>query len=431
MTIMLPEESAPLRILILAPFPPRLDGSNGGSRTIAQAVRGLARKNKVALLYLLGQDDEPVDPELEEHCDLAEAVERPSSGRSVAQKAGLLFGLLAGRPTWAARWMVPRFALRVKELLQAWRPDILQAEYPVMGQYLCIANGHPVKRVLTEHDPGTPASLEKFRAARGARKVLAWLSLRAWRNWEPRVLGMTNAVVVFTERDRQTIAGLFPDALIQVIPLAAAVPDQPLNGAGSERHSLLFVGSYQHPPNEEAALRLLNSIFPAIRSQSPETMLYLVGRNPTPAMEGCPQTNVVITGGVPDVAPWLDRASVVIAPIRLGGGMRVKIIESLAAGKCVVASPLAVEGLPVTDGDQLFIADSNQEFQSVVLRLWADPKTIEAIASRAYQWSSTHLNPEDAIDAREDLYRFLLGHTTASANSTLSLPPAKHLVKNA
>ena len=93
--------------------------------------------------------------------------------------------------------------------------------------------------------------------------------------------------------------------------------------------------------------------------------------------------DVVVTGRVQDVTPYLDRAAVVVAPLRLGGGTRVKVLEALAAGKAVVASPLAAEGITQCDGEHLLLAESDEEFADATTRLLDDPDARSALGRRA------------------------------------------------
>jgi glycosyltransferase involved in cell wall biosynthesis len=113
---------------------------------------------------------------------------------------------------------------------------------------------------------------------------------------------------------------------------------------------------------------------------------------------------VVVAGEVPDLAPLLARAAVVVAPLALGGGMRVKVAEALAAGKAVVATRLAVEGLAVRDGLHLCIADEDEAFAAAIVRLLANASARDAMALRARAWAEAHLGWEEPVAEFERLY---------------------------
>jgi glycosyltransferase involved in cell wall biosynthesis len=190
------------------------------------------------------------------------------------------------------------------------------------------------------------------------------------------------------------------------IPLGIDLPKEPLSPSGSEA-SVLFIGGYGHHPNADAALRLMRSIMPAARVQIPELKLRLVGDRPTKQMWAAASEFDQITGQVLAVEPYLDRCAAVVLPIRLGGGMRVKLLEAMAAGKAIVASQVAVAGLGLTDGDQLLIAGSDAEFAEIVVRLVRDQYLRERLGREARRFAERHLDWDSVVREYERLYRSL------------------------
>lgn len=366
------------RILILSPFPPRLHGAHGGSRSVAELVAHLARRHAVALASLRGPGDAPTDPVLCRRCELVKEVAAPVTG-----PIRRLPTLLRGMPMWVSANAVEPYRSCVREVVDDWRPDIVQLEYHVMGQYIDAVDGCPAIRVLTEHDPGVPAAREALASAPALLRVPRWADLRAWERFESATLRAVHGVVVFTERDRQALTPFSGTTPIVCIPLGTTPPAQALDPLGAEPPSVVFVGNYIHPPNVDAAVRLATAIFPALLAHWPQARLYLIGDKPPVALRRLDGGPVVVTGLVPSVQPFLDRASVVAAPLRQGGGMRQKVLEALGAGKAVVASPLASEGLAVRDGDQLLLAESDGEFVNAIGRLFTDPELRRALALRA------------------------------------------------
>jgi glycosyltransferase involved in cell wall biosynthesis len=158
------------------------------------------------------------------------------------------------------------------------------------------------------------------------------------------------------------------------IPLAAPVPERAADPRGADPPELLFVGSFVHPPNLDAALYLARDLFPRLRARMPALRLALVGADPPERLRALAGDGVEVAGWVPDLAPRLDRAALVVAPLRRGGGMRVKTAEALAAGKAVVGSPLAFEGLDVEPGTHAAFATGAEEFVAAAGRLLADPE---------------------------------------------------------
>jgi glycosyltransferase involved in cell wall biosynthesis len=148
---------------------------------------------------------------------------------------------------------------------------------------------------------------------------------------------------------------------------------------------------------------------PLVRRRHPGAVLYLVGGSPPPELADATPPGVIVTGHVPALGPYFEQAAVVAAPLRRGGGMRVKVLEALASGKAVVASPLAADGLDVVDGWQLAIATSDEEFAARIAELFEDAVARRALAERARSWARRNLTWDASIDAYMRLYEEILG----------------------
>ena len=228
-----------------------------------------------------------------------------------------------------------------------------------MAQYLGALRS-PAKRVLVDHDPGLAAARDFSRRASGIRRLWRRLDEVAWWRYMRRTASEIDAVVVFSDRDRRSVQAYDSAKPIVVIPFEVPPPDAPLN-PGADSNRILFFGGYRHPPNADAAERLARGILPCVQRRNPSAELELVGE-PTERVKALAGDSVLVTGRVESISPHLAGAAVVAIPIRMGGGMRVKVLESLAAGKAVVASPRAVEGLDVTPGQEFLLADTDEEF---------------------------------------------------------------------
>ena len=397
------------RVLYLLPFPPRLDGVHGGSRATAELLLRLTSRHPAALLYLCADGEPPLDERLAEQCALAVDVRRPArqplSRREVTRRAAVLARCAAGQPHWVAKWNVPEVHQRLRALVREWQPDVVQFDFHVMGQYLPALCGWTGPRVMVAHEP---ASTVAPNSARGVGRWLHRLQAATWRRYERRVLDAVDAVVVFTPQDRDALRELGSRTPVRIIPLGAEVPVQPLDPCGESPPRLLFVGNYMHPPNRDAAIRMVRDIFPALRELVPDLHLDLVGDHPPADVLDAADPHVHVHGRVPDVHPYFDRAALVVAPLRHGGGMRVKILEALAAGKAVVATPLAVAGLDVTDGEHLAVAETDAEFAAAVERLLRDREARVRLGGAAHTWAAEHLDWDRSAAAYSALYDALL-----------------------
>ncbi len=398
------------RVLVLSPFPPRLDGRHGGSRAVAQLVVALARRDRVALAYLRATDEPPADPAVVAACEHVHEGRRPgiagSAVRPWHQALAVLPRLAAGLPLWAAARSDAAFARAVRDLATEWRPDVAQAEFTAMAPYLQ-AVARPTRRVVTVHEAAVPAARERVAASRGPARLFWRSDLRRWEGFERRALAGADATVVFSDADRRAVEALGTARHVERIPVAVPIPDAALDPAGVEPPRLLFVGSFVHPPNVDAALHLLGALLPRLRERVPGLGLDLVGEGPPAAVRALAGDGVTVAGWVPTLAPWLDRAAVVVAPLRLGGGMRVKVAEALAAGKAVAGTSLAFAGLDVRSGVHALVADEDDAFVDGVAGLLVDRGRRMALGSAARAFAVEWLGPARTAAAYDALYRSL------------------------
>ena len=402
----------PRRLLFLMPFPLRSDADHGGGRVAWSIVSALAQRHQIAVVCLRPQDAQPSEApadSIDVH-DVPHAISSDSFAR-----LGRLMSLASGTPLWASyTWSSP-FATRARQVASTWKPDIIHFEYHVMGQYASALDAVPAARVLTEYEPGVLAAREHMAPGSGRLDIRAWLERRAWHRFEARVIGEMSAVIVFTELDRHVIAGFGQSAPVVCIPFRLQGRAKPPLTPSADQARLLFVGNFIHPPNVDAAIRLAFEIFPIIRAVRPDARLDLVGAHPPAAVKRAEGTGVRVWGRVPDVGEHLKRATVVVVPIRQGGGMRVKMIEALAAGKPVIASRLAAEGLSLRDGVNVVLAETNEAFAQAVVNLLGDQQRRQGIARAAYEWARAGENAPDWIDQYDALYNGLSSHISTGA----------------
>jgi glycosyltransferase involved in cell wall biosynthesis len=405
-----------LRLLFLLPFPPRGDARDGGGRAMAQLLMGLAAHHDVALLCLRAPHEPATDPRLAALCRYVEEVHGAASSSTGWRGRGQLArALLRGEPIWVRSAAVPLFARRVRELADDWRPDVITIQYHVMAQYLPALDGCQAPRVLTQYEPGTAAARDLWRSGQGQGRFVAYLDMLAWKRYERRIMRQVQVVVALTRRDQDALAQLNGRTAIACIPLGTEIPARALDPRGEVPPSLTFVGNFAHPPNVDAATRLIDSILPRIWARFPDLTLYVVGEHPPAPLQRRAGPHVQVTGQVPDVSPYLDRAAVVPVPLRFGGGMRVKVLEALAAGKAVVASSLAVEGLDVVHGQQVLLAETDEQFGAAIVQLLADPEWRVQLAEQARAWACANLHWDSHVRAYEDLYRHLLSGSASGA----------------
>src|SRR5208282_6305451 len=156
---------------------------------------------------------------------------------------------------------------------------------------------------------------------------------------------------------------------------------------------VVFTGSMDWEPNVDAVEYFCSQIWPRIREEFPDAIFQIVGRNPFAKVRRLASESVEVTGTVPSVAEYLEKASVVVVPLRIGGGTRLKIFEAMAMGKALVSTSIGAEGLDVLHGRDLLLADNPDRFANAVLDLLRDPvlrrryEQAAAIQAQRYDWS--------------------------------------------
>jgi glycosyltransferase involved in cell wall biosynthesis len=168
---------------------------------------------------------------------------------------------------------------------------------------------------------------------------------------------------------------------------------------------MVFTGSLHYAPNTEAMLYFTSEIWPKVRRLIPEATLSMVGGHPPVNIRRLAHLpNVTVTGYVPDIRPYIAGAQIVIVPLRIGGGTRLKIVEALAMGKAVVTTSLGCEGLEVQNNRHLLIADDPNEFADRVIDLLRSPQRCRELGTEGrrlveemYDWQAIGARLESAL----------------------------------
>jgi glycosyltransferase involved in cell wall biosynthesis len=362
----------------------------------------------MALLCLRRDDDEPVDDVFLERCAYVEEVVLPPVPSSLLLRGRWAFGALHGLPPWATECRNAAYAERLGALAAEWRPDVVEFHLQVMAQYVSALVGSPAAKILVDYDPPSAWAAELVREAAGARRLARRAELALWRRYERATRHSFQAVVVFAQRDVTAAARTAAAVPVVRIPLAFEVPPTSLDPTGMPPPTILFVGGFGHPPNVDAARWLAGSIFPRVLEQVPSARLELVGDRPGEEVRRLADGAVTVHGSVPDVTPHLNRAAVVVAPLRLGGSMRGKVLEALGAGKALVATPRAAEGVEAVPGRDFELAATEAELVDALAALLVDPHRRRSLALSAREWALANLSWEPSIGAFERLYESLV-----------------------
>jgi glycosyltransferase involved in cell wall biosynthesis len=206
------------------------------------------------------------------------------------------------------------------------------------------------------------------------RRALLSLEWRKMQRYEAEACARAGLTVAVSEADRTLLAVGAPGADIRTIPTGVDTSYFHSNGAVEAPAALVFTGSMDWYPNEDAIMYFMDAILPEVRREVPGVSLAVVGRDPTDRLRAAgAAAGVRVTGTVADVRPYVAEASVYVVPLRVGGGTRLKIFEALAMGKAVVSTRVGAEGLPIVSDRHFLQADSPADFARAVVSLLKDP----------------------------------------------------------
>lgn len=227
---------------------------------------------------------------------------------------------------------------------------------------------------------------------------------RAASSYETWMFEGFDRAVVLTEYDARELKTLNARTPAVVIPNGVDTDYYTPTGYEPEEPVLLFIGNYDYEPNLDAALRLVRNIFPRIKQAVPSSRLVLVGGNPPPELCAYASKSIEITGRVPDTRPYFEFSMIFISPLRLGAGIKNKVLESMAMETPVVATPLSCDGIPVKHGQHVILGRTDEELVNGVFQLLRDPRLRFSLRQQGRHLIEQYFTWQRIADQYEDLY---------------------------
>ena len=359
-----------MRLLFLSitvPFP----ATDGGRLRVLNLLKQVAQRNRVTFLAL---ETQPTDGEGTEYLRSlgieAHLVPRCSRLPLINLRSGSQ-AALKRKPLTVARYDVPAFRRSFHSLLETGSFDLIHYEMFHTGQYCLGANAKSLLS-LQNVDSHIWRRLRE-QTSNPLRKCVFWTQERAFRRYERTMSNRFDLVACASEVDRNLMEEICPGLSADVIPNGVDTELYQPNHEDEEETALIYTGSMDWFPNEDAAIYFIEEILPTIQTKYPNLRFYVVGQSPTERLKRYGnRPGVVVTGRVDDVKPHIARATVYVVPLRIGGGTRLKILEALAMGKAVMSTSVGAEGLNLTVGDEIMIADEPTKFADVVVQLMVD-----------------------------------------------------------
>jgi glycosyltransferase involved in cell wall biosynthesis len=327
--------------------------------------------------------------------DAAEALHRRRRNGALRMQ-DVATALAAGEHVVLRRAAAAGLVDAFQQVLGQVRPRLTILGRPFLGPFVDAARSVG-SRVIAEVDESLAGvARSALRAGTWSPRARALLELQAFERYERREYQRADEIWVSSSNELRRIRRINAGTAIRIVPNVTVVPIDDVASKPAPVRGMGFVGWYGYPPNEQAAIALMDEILPIVEDLGGPARLSLIGRDPTPRMVQRARGRAVIriTGQVPDVLPYLREAGLLVCPIRSGGGTRVKIIEAMASGVPVISTPLGVQGLELVPGRDAWVAESSRELAEAVVRLAADPAEITRMTTAARRVVAATYSPE-------------------------------------
>lgn len=388
-----------MRILIVTaslPYPL----ASGGAIRVYGMIKGLHEAgHQITLAALHDGQPAPESTPLAEYC--AQIITALPPQRSKSQRLRDL--ILTRTPDIAKRLYSDAFAQKLRALLQSERFDIVQCEAIEAACYMpIIRQAQPqaklvfdtfnaeymLQRVIFDIDRREPKRLPLA--------VYSWIQAGRIERYEGAMCRLADAVIAVSPEDADALRALDHSTPIHIVPSGIFVDDYAKESASLDLgRAVIFSGKMDYRPNVDAALWFARDIYPHIKAQVADVRWWIVGQQPHARLEPLrADPSITITGRVDAVQPYLTSATVYAAPLRMGSGTRLKLLEAMASGCAIVATSIAASGLLPEVKAAMRIADSETAFAEQVTALLNDPITRATLGAAArqqvaafYDWS--------------------------------------------
>lgn len=246
------------------------------------------------------------------------------------------------------------------------------------------------------------------------KKLCFYIEWKKLFQWEKIICSKLDYVITVSQKDTETIQKDYSVFSVKEIPTGVDTEYFTPADNVSIRNNLIFTGSMDWLPNEDAMLYFCQEIFPLIRQGIPDIKLTIVGRNPTKSIQrlGQDDPSVIVTGRVEDIRPFMRESGVYIVPLRIGGGTRIKIYEAMAMGIPIVSTDIGAEGLPVAHNKNILLSNDPEEFSVSVIRLLKEPELYKKIWEEGRELVVEKYGWENAASSMEEIFQKVLAYKT-------------------
>lgn len=348
---------------------------DGGRIRVLSLVQNLSRYNNITFLTYNSSDKDEQNIKYLRDIGINILDVKFNYNKTLSNIMAISRQVFKGKPFTTAKYYSNNMVKKINELLKDNSFDILHLEMLHTGQYITeIQNRHNTKIFLGQQNIDSLIWQRLFRTEQNPfKKLLLNWQYNRFLNLEKNLCPKFDVCICVSAEDANRLKSISPHAKTDVIPNGVDTDYFKPMDTKEDESQIVFVGSMDWQPNEDAVLYFCDQIFPLIKSDIPNVKFYIVGSNPTERVLKLKNIDgVIVTGLVDDVRSYMSQSAVFVVPLRIGGGTRLKILQALAMKKAVVSTSIGCEGLGLKHNEHLLISDDPIEFAKSVILLIKD-----------------------------------------------------------
>lgn len=384
--------------------------SNGGVIAIDSMVRAIAADNQVTVVVL--SKAHCLDSEVKAAADYygsicASFIYHQSDDLVPSQSLFIkAWHYISGYPRHGFWSQAAEDLLR--NVIERTNADVLWCSSTFNAKYLALGRRMKKKTVLATFNVESEIIAQQAEQSAGIRRWRYRLRTFDWRRLEKLGSRSADVVTAITDVDAAHYARMKDKSRVFVLPFGYAAGGVALTNREQEEPSTIaFIGTMIWPPNVAAAHFLVREVMPLVWNAIPEARCIVVGSNPPESVTALASSQVTVTGYVPSIDEYYDRATVITVPVQDISGIKIKLIEALARGKAVVSTAAGTAGLTVAHGNQLMIADSASQFADAIVTLLRDKSERERLGSTGRKFVLADLSLDQTQQRVEEILDYL------------------------
>ena len=402
-----------MKVLYLIPYSPA-NPVFGGALRIYHLLKHLCKFHDVTVAGFSNPEEEmELIKQFPQLAGKTHFIDYPYTDKSTRWR--LIKSLFTTHSNWHQLTRSKKFQQKLDRILAAESFDIIQSEFPVMAMF---HYNNPAIKIIDSHNVEYDNFKRMAKVKNPFKKLFYHLEAYKFYREEIAACRKQDALLVTSKRDISIFNQTVPEVSKYLIPNGVDTNYfQPFK-TRPDSHSMVFVGMMKYVPNSDGITWFLDEIFPKILEKVPDATITIVGKNPPQSISNRAGKNIIVTGFVDDTRPYIEKSAVYVVPLRMGGGTRLKIMESLAVKKPIVTTSIGCEGIDVVNGESILIEDNPDEFAARVIELFENPKRAADLTDKGYELVNKLYRWESIGRQMDEAYKELTGIQSIPSEKT-------------